>query len=62
MTAVSTPAARDEILASVGLTAQQIARDVVSQVLGSKIPVARPLPDEEADRLDSTGPIRQERP
>lgn len=34
---------RDEILASVGLTDQRIARDIVSQVLGTRIPVARPL-------------------
>jgi 1-deoxy-D-xylulose-5-phosphate synthase len=39
-------ASRDEILAEAGLTAQDIARDVVAQVLGSKIPVARPLPEE----------------
>lgn len=38
-------ATRDEILADAGLTAQDIARDVVAQVVGSKIPVARPLPD-----------------
>jgi 1-deoxy-D-xylulose-5-phosphate synthase len=37
---------RGEILERVGLTPQDIARDVVSQVLGSKIPVARPLPGE----------------
>jgi 1-deoxy-D-xylulose-5-phosphate synthase len=37
---------RDFILEQVGLTPQAIARDVVAQVLGSKIPVARPLPDE----------------
>jgi 1-deoxy-D-xylulose-5-phosphate synthase len=37
---------REEIFERVGLTPQQIARDLVSQVLGSKIPVARPLPDE----------------
>lgn len=37
---------RDEILADAGLTAQDIARDVVAQVVGSKIPVARPLPEE----------------
>ncbi|MEG2885623.1 MAG: 1-deoxy-D-xylulose-5-phosphate synthase [Aurantimicrobium sp.] len=37
---------REEILAEAGLTAQDIARDVVAQVLGSKIPVARPLPEE----------------
>ncbi|MFA9276447.1 MAG: 1-deoxy-D-xylulose-5-phosphate synthase [Rhodoluna sp.] len=39
-------ATREEILAEAGLTAQDIARDVVAQVLGSKIPVARPLPEE----------------
>jgi 1-deoxy-D-xylulose-5-phosphate synthase len=37
---------REQILARVGLTPQDIARDLVSQVLGSKIPVARPLPHE----------------
>jgi 1-deoxy-D-xylulose-5-phosphate synthase len=41
---------RDEILAEVGLTDQQIARDIVSQVLGTRIPVARPLPEEAAER------------
>jgi 1-deoxy-D-xylulose-5-phosphate synthase len=40
---------RDQILERVGLTPQQIARDLVSQVLGSKIPVARPLPHEMGD-------------
>jgi 1-deoxy-D-xylulose-5-phosphate synthase len=39
-------ASRAEILSDVGLTPQAIARDVVAQVLGSKIPVARALPDE----------------
>jgi 1-deoxy-D-xylulose-5-phosphate synthase len=43
-------ASRAEILEQVGLTPQAIARDVVAQVLGSKIPVARPLADETADR------------
>jgi len=38
---------RDFIMEQVGLTPQAIARDVVAQVLGSKIPVARPLPAEE---------------
>ena len=37
---------REQILERVGLESQTIARDVVAQVLGSKIPVARPLPDE----------------
>jgi 1-deoxy-D-xylulose-5-phosphate synthase len=36
---------RAEIMEEAGLTPQQIARDVVEQVLGSKIPVARPLSD-----------------
>jgi len=37
---------RGEILTSVGLADQRIARDIVAQVLGTRIPVARPLPDE----------------
>jgi 1-deoxy-D-xylulose-5-phosphate synthase len=37
---------REQILERVGLTPQRIARDLVSQVLGSKIPVARPLPED----------------
>ena len=37
---------REFIMEQVGLTPQAIARDVVAQVLGSKIPVARPLPVE----------------
>lgn len=36
-------AERSEILERVGLTPQHIARDVVAQVLGSKIPIARPI-------------------
>ena len=39
---------RNEILEQVGLTPQRIARDLVAQVLGSRIPVARALPDEDA--------------
>ena len=38
-------ASRAEIMEQVGLTPQAIARDVVAQVLGSKIPIARALPD-----------------
>ena len=37
---------RAEILDEVGLSDQRIARDIVAQVLGTRIPVARPLPDE----------------
>jgi 1-deoxy-D-xylulose-5-phosphate synthase len=47
-------ASRNEILADVGLTAQSIARNLVAQVLGMKVPFARPLPAEQApsERLD----------
>lgn len=45
-------ASREEILADVGLTDQQIARDIVSQVLGQRIPVARPLPEDAAERVE----------
>ena len=47
-------ATREEILESAGLTAQAIARDVVAQVLGSRIPIARPLPEEESSVQDHT--------
>jgi 1-deoxy-D-xylulose-5-phosphate synthase len=50
-------ATRDEILEDAGLTAQKIARDVVAQVLGSRIPVARALPEETA-----TQPISEIKP
>jgi 1-deoxy-D-xylulose-5-phosphate synthase len=53
---------RDQILERVGLTPQEIARDLVAQVLGMKIPVARPLPgDEELSaslRSESSSPSR----
>ena len=43
-------ASRGEILEDAGLTSQAIARNLVAQVLGMKVPVARPLPSEgEAD-------------
>lgn len=45
-------ATREEILERVGLTSQAIARDLVAQVLGTRIPVARPLPDEHAAAVD----------
>lgn len=37
-------ASRDEILEKAGITAKKIALDVVDQVLGNRIPIARPLP------------------
>jgi len=37
---------RDEILVDVGLDAQKIARDITAQVLGTRVPSARPLPSE----------------
>lgn len=39
-------ASRGEILEDVGLTSQHIARNLVAQVLGMKVPFARPLPAE----------------
>jgi 1-deoxy-D-xylulose-5-phosphate synthase len=38
---------RKQVLERVGLTAQQITHDVVAQVLGTKVPFARPLPGHE---------------
>ncbi|WP_426303080.1 1-deoxy-D-xylulose-5-phosphate synthase [Arthrobacter sp. R-11] len=35
---------RSQVLERVGLTAQQITHDIVAQVLGTKVPFARPLP------------------
>ena len=40
-------ASRGEILERVGLTPQAIARDIVAQVLGAKVPYARALPDQD---------------
>ncbi|BCW66678.1 1-deoxy-D-xylulose-5-phosphate synthase 2 [Arthrobacter sp. NicSoilB4] len=38
---------RSQVLERVGLTGQQITHDVVAQVLGTKVPFARPLPGQE---------------
>jgi 1-deoxy-D-xylulose-5-phosphate synthase len=47
---------REYILDKVGLTPQAIARDVVAQVLGAKIPIARPLPTELRALENSSAP------
>jgi len=39
-------ASRGQILERIGLTPQAIARDIVAQVLGARVPHARPLEDE----------------
>ncbi|WEG10456.1 1-deoxy-D-xylulose-5-phosphate synthase [Microbacterium horticulturae] len=39
-------ASRDEILRDAGLTAPKIAQDVVAQVLGTRVPTARPTVDD----------------
>jgi 1-deoxy-D-xylulose-5-phosphate synthase len=44
-------ATRDEILDRVGLNAQAIARDIVAQVLGAKVPYARPLDETSNPKL-----------
>ncbi|MEO6530803.1 MAG: 1-deoxy-D-xylulose-5-phosphate synthase [Specibacter sp.] len=41
---------RSQVLERVGLTAQRVAQDVVEQVLGTKVPFARPLPGHPAPR------------
>ncbi|PYI67586.1 1-deoxy-D-xylulose-5-phosphate synthase [Arthrobacter livingstonensis] len=41
---------RGEVLERVGLTAQRVAQDVVEQVLGTKVPFARPLAGQPAPR------------
>ncbi|MEF2977891.1 1-deoxy-D-xylulose-5-phosphate synthase [Subtercola sp. YIM 133946] len=46
-------ASRSQILEDAGLTPQHIARDVVAQVLGSKIPIARPLSESSASDDES---------
>lgn len=38
-------ASRNQILERVGLTAQQVAQDIVAQVVGSKVPHAKPIAD-----------------
>jgi len=40
---------RAQIFERIGLTPQRIARDLVAQVVGSKLPVARPLAEESAE-------------
>ena len=45
-------ATRDEILDRVGLNAQTIARDIVAQVLGAKVPYARPLENESKPQVN----------
>ncbi len=50
---------REEILEQVGLTAHDVARDLVSQVLGGKVPIARPLPTE--SDVNSDASLREER-
>jgi 1-deoxy-D-xylulose-5-phosphate synthase len=44
---------REEILDMVDLNPQKIARDLVAQVLGSRVPVARPLPEDEKRSINA---------
>ena len=46
-------AERDEILERLGLTAKAIARDIVAQVLGSKLPHAKPLEPQAESELET---------
>ncbi|PZF59600.1 1-deoxy-D-xylulose-5-phosphate synthase [Curtobacterium sp. MCSS17_008] len=45
-------ASRSEILDDVGLTAQAIARDVIDQVVGTKLPQAKPARARESESVD----------
>jgi 1-deoxy-D-xylulose-5-phosphate synthase len=45
-------ASRNEILERVGLTAQTIARDIVAQVVGSRIPHARAVPESKNSNVE----------
>ena len=42
-----THGSRAQVMERVGLTAQQVARDTLAQVLGTKVPFARPLPGQD---------------
>lgn len=55
-------ATRDQILADAGLTAAKIAQDVVAQVLGTRIPVARPTDEEDGETwmTDAVAPRAEE--
>ena len=44
-------ATREQILDRVGLSPQAIAHDIVAQVLGAKVPYARPLPEDSSANL-----------
>jgi 1-deoxy-D-xylulose-5-phosphate synthase len=54
---------REEILEAVGLTPQAIARNLVAQVLGMKVPKARPIPGEQEQDFSferETGQLAEE--
>jgi 1-deoxy-D-xylulose-5-phosphate synthase len=53
-------ATREQILEDAGLTPAKIAQDVVSQVLGTRIPVARPTEQQQPDWLTGVGSAREE--
>ncbi|MEY4000592.1 MAG: hypothetical protein RLZZ626_947 [Actinomycetota bacterium] len=47
-------ASRGEIMDAIGLNAQTIARDIVAQVLGAKVPHAKPLGDDSTSAADES--------
>jgi 1-deoxy-D-xylulose-5-phosphate synthase len=51
---------REQILEEAGLTPAKIAQDVVSQVLGTRIPVARPAAEQQPEWLTGVGSPRNE--
>ena len=46
---------RDQVLARVGLTAQRITQDTVAQVLGAKVPYARPVLERDGGAAPTLG-------
>ena len=54
-------AERDEILQRLGLTARAIARDTVAQVLGAKVPHARPISEGLATENDPSSSAEERR-
>jgi len=46
-------ASRDQILRRTGVTAQRIAQDTLASVLGTRVPYARPVADDDAAALSA---------
>jgi 1-deoxy-D-xylulose-5-phosphate synthase len=45
---------REQVLERTGLTARKVAHDTVAQVLGTKVPFARPLTGQDTGQIPTT--------